>query len=90
VDVIARNHVVQDGQTKALLSLEEPVQITPSIARELQEKLSLMAAVRDVPDVSGQKIAVGARHRFFLEAHFQAPKEASTLLNNDFYCMVNC
>jgi hypothetical protein len=35
-----------------------------AISRELQEKFLLMAAVRNVPDLAGQKMAVGAGHRF--------------------------
>jgi len=50
------------------LSLKNPMQITPAVARKLQEKFLLMAAVGDVPDVTGQKMAVGARHRMSLRA----------------------
>jgi hypothetical protein len=75
VDVIASNHVVQDGQTEALLNLEEPVQITPPIARELQEKLSLMAAVHDVPDNPAESSGSLAAS-FFLGGRFSASKLA--------------
>jgi hypothetical protein len=49
-----------------------------------------MPHVSSVPDVPRQKIAVGARHRSFLETHFQPQKQASTLLNAAFYRMFGC
>ena len=36
MDMIAGNHVIQHRKTEALLGFEYPVQITLSIARELQ------------------------------------------------------
>jgi hypothetical protein len=44
-----------------------------------------MAAVRDVPNVTRQKVAVRSRHRFFLEGPFHGQKAASKLLNDAFY-----
>jgi hypothetical protein len=41
-----------------------------------------MAAVRDVPDMTRQKMTVGARHHLFLELHFQPQKGVSKLLND--------
>jgi len=35
-----------------------------------------MAAVRDVPDVTGKKMAVGARRRLYLRATFSLRKNA--------------
>jgi hypothetical protein len=90
VDMIGRDHVIEYAQTKALLGFEKPMEITATITRELQEKFSLMTAVRDMPDVSGQEVAVGAWHRSsFLEAHFHAQKQHSKLLNDAFYSMFN-
>src|SRR4029453_730520 len=43
-----------------------------------------MAAVRDVPNVTRQKVAVRSRHRFFLEGPFHGQKAASKLLNDPF------
>jgi hypothetical protein len=67
---VGRDDVVEDTKPKALLRFEEPAKITAPITRKLQEKFSLMATVSNVPDVSGQEIAVSSRHRFFLEAGF--------------------
>jgi hypothetical protein len=48
--------------------------------------LELVAAwVRDVPNVTRQKVAVRSRHRFFLEGPFHGQKAASKLLNDPFY-----
>jgi hypothetical protein len=46
-----------------------------------------MAAVGDVPDVTGQEITVGARHRLFLENAFRPEKARSKLLKDAFYSM---
>jgi hypothetical protein len=35
-----------------------------SILGESEKKSFLMTAMRNVPDMTGQKVAVGARHRF--------------------------
>jgi hypothetical protein len=43
-----------------------------------------MAAVSDVPDVTGQEMAIGARHRFSLEVAFRVQKATSKLLNDGF------
>jgi hypothetical protein len=64
--VIGSHHVVEHGQTKALLRLENSAQVTAPVPRKPQQKLFLMATVSDVPDVTRQKIAVGARHRLCL------------------------
>jgi hypothetical protein len=51
MDMIAGDHVIQHRKTEALFDFEYPAQITAPIARELQEKPLLMAAVSDVPYV---------------------------------------
>jgi hypothetical protein len=48
-------------------------------------KISLMAAVRDVPNVTRLEVTVRARHRSFLEGTFHGQKAASKLLNDAFY-----
>ena len=41
--------------------------------------------MRDVPDVAGQKMAISARHHFFLEVVFRLQKATAKLLNDAFY-----
>src|ERR1041384_296751 len=65
MNVLGRDHVIEHAQTKSLLRFEQPVEITASITRKLEQKLSLMAAVGNVPDVTGQEVTIGARHRLF-------------------------
>lgn len=84
------NNVIKHAKTKTLLRFEKPMKVTTTITRKLKEKFSLMAAVRDLRDVTRQKVTACSWHRFFLELHFQAQKEASKLLNDAFYCMFNC
>ena len=67
--MVARHDVIKYRQTEALLRFEKPIQIESSIARKLKEKFSLMAAMRDMPDMTRKKMAIGARHRLlFLRA----------------------
>jgi hypothetical protein len=66
------------------------VQITPAVARKLQEKFLLVAAMGDVPDVTGQEMAIGARHRLSLEVAFRLQKATSKLLNDAFYAIIYC
>ena len=44
----------------------------------------------DVPDVTGQKIAIGARHRLPLEVAFRLQKVTAKLLNDAFYAILCC
>jgi hypothetical protein len=75
MDMIRCHDVVEHAQTEALLRFENPMQVTTTITRKLEEKFSLMAAVSNVPDVSRDKVTVSARHRFrFLRGHFLASK----------------
>jgi hypothetical protein len=39
------------------------MQIAASLARKPEKKLSLMTAVGNLPDVTGQEVTIGARHR---------------------------
>jgi hypothetical protein len=46
-----------------------------------------MAAVSDVPDVTGQKIAVGARHPCFLEQPFYFKKSIPKPLTTAYFAI---
>ena len=62
MNVIGCHNVIEHTKSKALLGFEKPAEITAPIACKLKEKFSLVAAVRDVPNVSRQEIAVSSRH----------------------------
>jgi hypothetical protein len=47
-----------------------------------------MAAVHDVPDVTGEKMAVGARHRLVLRAPVSSKKTSAKLLSRAFYAIL--
>jgi hypothetical protein len=49
-----------------------------------------MAAVGYVSDVTGQKMAVGARHRLSLEIAFRPKKASSKRLDDSLYAMLWC
>src|SRR5438034_10042984 len=59
VNVVARHYVIKYRKTEALLRFETPAQIRMPIARKLQQKTLSMAAVSDVPEVTGQDMAIG-------------------------------
>jgi hypothetical protein len=63
VNVVGGYGVVEHAEPEAVLGLEEPVKVMLTIAGEFEEKSFLMTAVRNVPDMTGQKVAVGAGHR---------------------------
>jgi hypothetical protein len=52
MNVIRRDNVVGHGQSEAFLGLEDPMKVTASVPRKLQQKCLLMAAVGEVPDVT--------------------------------------
>ena len=63
VNVIGGDDVVEDAKAEALARFVEPVQVVLAIARELEQELTPVTAVRDVPDQAGEKLSIGARHR---------------------------
>jgi hypothetical protein len=58
MNVVRRHDVVEHRKIEALLGLEELAQVTASVTRKLP-----VAAVHEVPDVTGQKMTAGAGHR---------------------------
>src|SRR5262245_47137249 len=66
MNVVRGDHIVEHTQSKPLPRFEEPVEITPSIKRKLEQKLSLVAAVGNVPDVTREEITLNARGCIFL------------------------
>jgi len=79
VNVIARDHVVQDGQPKSLLRLQQPHHPALSVTRKREKQFPLVAPVRDVPHISRDTMAIGSRHLRItcLEAHFQGQNGGS-------------
>jgi len=78
VNMIGRDHVIQHAQPESLARLEEPAQVSVSIVGKLQEKISLVAAMSQMPDMAGQEMAVGSWHRFTpLKRAFYYRKDAS-------------
>jgi len=67
MNVIGCDDVIEHAQTEALSRFEEPVEITASITRKPEKKLSLMTAVGDVPNVMRQEVAVGPVASVFLK-----------------------
>lgn len=62
VDVVGRHHIVEDAESKPLLGFEQPSQVAAPITGELEKKRPLVAAVRDMPDVPRNEMAVCTRH----------------------------
>ena len=58
---------------------------------ERLERLELAATlVSDVPEITRQEVAVGARHRSSLEDAFRPQKVTSKLLTDAFYATFSC
>jgi hypothetical protein len=53
--MIGCHHIIEDAQFEALLCFEDLIQIAAPVPREFQKKLFLMAAMCDVPDMTGRK-----------------------------------
>jgi hypothetical protein len=66
VDVVGRDGVVENIQTKALFRLEQPLKPALPIPRKFEKELLLMASVGDVPDLPRNMMTIGACHRIFL------------------------
>jgi len=62
VDVIRCDHVVHYCQAEAPPSLKQPLQPTVSVLCELEQKLSLMAPVSDVPNVPRNIVPIRSSH----------------------------
>jgi hypothetical protein len=88
VNVIACLDVIEDAKTEAFLRFEKPMQIASPVACKLQEKFSLMAAMRDVPEMARKKMTVSSRHPLFLETHFRRQKAASKPSKDAYYATV--
>ncbi len=74
MDVVGGDDVIQHAQPVPLRGLEEPLPPAPAVARELQEEVALMTPVGDMPDVMGEKIAMGPRHGASSVKHDLGPK----------------
>ena len=59
---------VRPEPTKAVLGLEQPVQVAISIPRELEQECLLVAAMGDVPDMTRHEMSVRTRHLARLKA----------------------
>src|SRR5689334_14711049 len=62
MNVVTGHHVVEQHEPKALASFEQPLEIRVAVACEPEEKLPLMTAMRDVPDVTWHEMTVSSRH----------------------------
>jgi len=63
--LVGSDRVVEDVQAVSPLRLEQPAQPPSAVLGKLQEKLPLMAAIRDMPDLSWDVMAVGSAIRSF-------------------------
>jgi hypothetical protein len=59
---IGSDDIVQDAQTIAFARLVEPVQPLFAVPGEFQKELLFVAAVGDMPDVSGKEMSIGSWH----------------------------
>jgi hypothetical protein len=69
MDVVRSDHEVQYLQAITLSCLKWPILPPLPISSELKQKLLLVAAMSDMPDLPGNIIAIRPWH-FSLDAHF--------------------
>lgn len=62
MDVVGSYNIVQDTEAITRPGFEQPVPPATTVFPELQQEFLLVTAVRDVPDISRQKIAIRSRH----------------------------
>ena len=60
--MVAGDLVVEHAEIETLAGLEEPGHPQAPVARELQQEVSAVAAMSEVPDVAGQVESIGAGH----------------------------
>jgi hypothetical protein len=60
VNVVGRDRVIQNNQLEAPFRFKQPIRPTFFIFRKLEQELSLMTPMRDVPDISGDKMSICA------------------------------
>ena len=69
------DHAIQYHQVAALLRLEQPLHPSMTIPGESQEKLPLVASMREMPDMPRNIMAMCSCHEIFLYAPFSYQKE---------------
>jgi hypothetical protein len=76
--VIAGDDVIQHTQAVAHARLVEPSRPQPPVAAESQQELPAVAAMGEVPHMTGLPVAIRARHRHSsAQTSFSAPKMKS-------------
>jgi hypothetical protein len=75
MNVVAGDGVVEHAEAIALAGFVEPGPPAAVVARKSQEELAVMAAVRDVPEVSGNEVPMDAGHASTCPGSFRAGKE---------------
>jgi hypothetical protein len=61
--VVGGDRVIQDLDIKPPARLVQPIGVTLSDVGKFQQKLFLVAAVRNVPDMPWQKATIRSRHK---------------------------
>jgi hypothetical protein len=70
VDVIGSDYVIENGQAIPYTCQNQPKAPSCSITLELQKKIAVMAAVRNVPYISGHVSSLGSGHEFLKSTIF--------------------
>jgi hypothetical protein len=63
MNMVAGCNVVQNRKSVSLFGLKQPVLPATAVFIELQEKLSIVAAVSNMPDRAWNKKSIGPRHK---------------------------
>jgi hypothetical protein len=62
MDMAGSSGVIEDTEAISLLGLEKPPDPGSAVIRKFKEKILLVASMRDMPDMTRQKITMCSRH----------------------------
>jgi hypothetical protein len=76
MNVIRGDHVIQHTEAKAFSGIKKPIDPRLTITSKLQQKLPLVTAMRQVPNLPNQIKPVGSGHTgvLFLKAPYSGQK----------------
>lgn len=64
MNVIRSNRVIEDNKTISIFNFKEPMKPSPPVFGELEQKISLMAPMRDVPYLPWDIVSICPCHGY--------------------------
>jgi hypothetical protein len=94
MDVIGRHHIIEDAQPESFARFIEPMKVAVSVPGELEQEISLVASMCEMPDMTRQEMTIGTRHGgAVLNLSFRHQKSgfkrAAGLYSTDLFVWIN-